>query len=174
MSRYLVAPLSSTRSLLSLHGADAAKFLQGLVSNNVGSSNTASILDRAVYAGVFSAQGRLLHDTFILRDPSIPGSDGNGFIVDYPSRVTQPSLLPHLKRFILRSKVKARDINPDWRLWAVFQDPLDRSQPKTTIEEEVQHIASTSKGRWWRDCRNSRMGYRLLLPPSASPAIECE
>lgn len=172
MSRYLISPLSSTRSLLSLTGADSVKFLQGLVTNDVASSSQKiSSPDSAIYAGFLSAQGRLTHDTFILpnlmQDPK-----QDGFLIDFPKKVESPLLTNYIKRYILRSKVKLRQTEDT--LWAVHRSPVSQEEDinSSTIEEELQHIASTSKGRFWKDTRAKGMGYRLAVPSTGLSVLE--
>lgn len=50
------------RAVLSVEGPDAVSFLNGLVSNSVGKAGP----DRAVFAALLTAQGKWLHDLFIL------------------------------------------------------------------------------------------------------------
>ena len=191
MQRYLVAPLASSRSLLGLTGADSATFLQGLVSNNVLPTSTAkkatsddtpeaalkSAQSRSVYAGFFSAQGRLLHDTFILPNPRISALPTSpDYIIDHTRHDTSPVLRSYIKRYILRSKVKLSSLDEDLRTWAIFPDPLliaDQSS-LVTVEDEIAQLANEAKGTWWKDTRAPKMGYRVLLPPDASSALECE
>lgn len=206
-ARILISPLSASRSVLSVSGNDAAKFLQGLVSNDILAASkpwTAPSCNKSIYAGVFTAQGRVTHDTFILPPSSTTtetgasssaakaSDDATKFIIDHPRHADNPSLLRYLKRYILRSKVKARSMDDEWRLWAVYQDPtsiapgLDAgrsagssSTPSSSsiwsrAEEELHSIAASNSGKWWKDGRANHMGYRLLLPTSALSAIDCE
>jgi folate-binding Fe-S cluster repair protein YgfZ len=212
MQRHLVAPLSSTRSILHLTGPEAPKFLQGLVTNDVIVASNPSKTVNAVYAGFLSAPGRVLHDTFILPCPPsspnpppasssaappvvaappssvkpgpITAPPGTEYLIDFPVHSTSPPLPSYVKRYILRSKVKSKLVDDQWRLWAVFQNPLraiqasrqhdELASPSAKLEEELQSIAGESKGKWWRDRRNRGMGYRLLLPESATAAIQGE
>src|SRR5690348_12456865 len=50
------------RGVLEVTGADRQQFLQGLVSNDVAKATP----DRALYAALLTAQGKYLHDFFIL------------------------------------------------------------------------------------------------------------
>ena len=122
-----------------------------------------------------------MHDTFMLPQAGPSQSSGaNDFLVDFPHAVATPSLPAYIKRYILRSKVKAKLADDQYRLWAVFPDPLQTAQAgeeqqemqNTQLEEELSSLAEENKGKWWRDRRSKRMGYRLLLPPDASKAVE--
>lgn len=190
MQRYFVAPLASSRSLLALTGADSATFLQGLVSNSVLPTSTdkkatsddtpdsmKSAQARSVYAGFFSAQGRLLHDTFILPNPRISALPTSpDYIIDHTRHDTSPVLRSYIKRFILRSKVKLSSLDEALRPWAIFPDPLQTAEQSSRdpVEDEIAQLANDAKGTWWIDMRASKMGYRMLLPPDASSVLECE
>src|SRR5260370_7416481 len=50
------------RGVLEVTGADRRDFLQGLVSNDVAKATP----DRALYAALLTAQGKYLHDFFIV------------------------------------------------------------------------------------------------------------
>lgn len=174
---YFVAPLASTRSIISLTGNDAPKFLQGLVTNDILNTHHASTSAApSVYAGFLSAPGRVLHDTFILTQTA---ADKPSYLIDYPKNVTNPPLLNSIKRYILRSKVKAKEASDEWRIWAVFPDPLLASRSDSVkdstspdIEKELQELCQAHDGKWWKDTRNEKMGYRLLLPPSSLSALQ--
>lgn len=102
------------RSLISLTGADAAKFLQGLVTNNVDPENKDPF-----YSAFLDARGRVLWDVFIW-----PLQDENGqwgcYIEVEDSE--HESLARHLKRHKLRSKItiqllKDNDAPEVWAAW---------------------------------------------------------
>lgn len=81
-----------------MSGADAAKFLQGLITNNVDPSKSDSF-----YAAFLDARGRVLWDVFIWVDRRQPGEWACYVEVD---GTEVESLMKHLKRHKLRSKVK--------------------------------------------------------------------
>ena len=58
------AALLPDRSVVSVGGPDRASFLQGLVTNDIGQLAA----DRALYAGLLTPQGKLLHDFFLIED----------------------------------------------------------------------------------------------------------
>lgn len=109
------------RQLLSLTGSDAAKFLQGIVTANVTTSDGHPRRD-AFYAGFLNATGRVLHDVFVypqaqgLADPQ----GGSGFLVEVDANYLD-ALARYVKRYKLRAKVAVRKIAPDeltvWHAW---------------------------------------------------------
>lgn len=174
---YFITPLAATRSVLALTGKDAPKFLQGLVTNDIlNTHHASSSATPSIYAGFLSAPGRVLHDTFILPQNTAEKPE---YLIDYPKNVTDPPLLGSIKRYILRSKVKAREASDEWRLWAVFPDPLKASRlplestpDSTEVETVLDELTQKHNGKWWKDTRNGKMGYRLLLPPSDVAAVQ--
>lgn len=64
-------------------------------------------------------QGRVLHDVFIYPKKNARGHDG--YIVEYDNRPSEtPSLLQSVKRYILRSKVKAEDVSGEYDVWSIW------------------------------------------------------
>ncbi|KAI5854559.1 putative aminomethyl transferase [Tricharina praecox] len=119
-----ITNLSATRSLLHLHGPDAAKFLQGITTSQLLTPPPTG----AVYSGLLTAQGRVLFDTFIYpantsaawraslsqnEDPQDPAF----FIEADAAEVLK--LKAHLRRYKLRSKVAIREVE-DWGAWSVW------------------------------------------------------
>src|SRR6185312_7666295 len=60
--------LLTARGVLEVAGADRIAFLQGLVSNDVTKAQpvTKDLPGRAIYAALLTAQGKFLHDFFIV------------------------------------------------------------------------------------------------------------
>jgi tRNA-modifying protein YgfZ len=61
------AALLQRRGVIRVAGADARKYLQGLITNDIGKASG----DRAIHAGLLSPQGKILFDFFIL--VAVPG-----------------------------------------------------------------------------------------------------
>ena len=81
------------RAILSVTGADAVSFLQGLVSNDV-ERVTAS---HSIWAAFLTPQGKFLHEFMMIQQP-------NGVYLDCEADRAE-DLMTRLKRFRLRSKV---------------------------------------------------------------------
>ena len=121
------------RQLIAVSGPDAAKFLQGLITNNVDSANTDPF-----YAAFLDARGRMLHDVFIWtypdlhREASMIGAKGMGEWACYidVTMAQRETLMKHLKRHKLRSKVDIRIVKSegeneensevDPQVWAIW------------------------------------------------------
>jgi transferase CAF17, mitochondrial len=112
-------------------------------------------------------QGRVLYDVFLYTQPS------GGFLIEYDSRqsVDSPPLLQILKRYVLRSKVKLRDVSSEYDVWAVWGS--EETEPARTWNWSRSGCVEPSWGgqEWpWgvehgviRDRRGVGMGKRLLV-----------
>ncbi|KPV74820.1 uncharacterized protein RHOBADRAFT_53757 [Rhodotorula graminis WP1] len=140
---YVVTSLPS-RALLSIHGPDSTKLLQGLVSNDV--RRVAQLADddhhhldkrRVVYANMLKADGRYLHDIMLFPPRPSPSSSSSsdppspGFLLEHDAAFT-PTLRTYLKRHVLRSRVKlGRGAEPDLVVTAAWRNPLDHAVPES-------------------------------------------
>ncbi|KAG9317538.1 mitochondrial protein [Chiua virens] len=107
-----VAPVPN-RAVLAVSGSDATSFLNGLLAN--------SVQGRPSYSVFLHPQGRVHHDVFLFTAPASPSP--TYFIEHDPSPSESPTLLTLLKRFVLRSKVRIRDVTPEWDVWAAWGEP---------------------------------------------------
>ncbi|KAJ7507733.1 Aminomethyltransferase folate-binding domain-containing protein [Mycena galericulata] len=120
------------RSVLSLAGSQASEFLNGILSNPVHAP------PRPFYSAFLHAQGRVLYDVFVYTRTNSAGQQG--YLIEYDLRPSEaPPLLDMIKRFILRSRVQARDASDEYDVWGVWGSPAE--------EEEVQ--------RHWKWAENS-------------------
>ncbi len=128
------------RSVLAVSGATARDFLQGLVTNDLQTLAPSE----AVYAGLLTPQGKILHD-FIIVEIS-----ADRFLIDC-DRTRAPDLLKRLKMYRLRAKI---DIEPaPLTVMAAWDDDEAPLVPASAV-----HI---------RDPRLAELGYRIFAEPSA-------
>lgn len=150
----------TNRRLISVHGIDAPKFLQGIVTANVRPESRSGF-----YTAFLTAQGKVLHDAFIY--PTLgskwsqdANDDEQGYLIDVDGDQTDV-LLKHLKRHKLRSKFKLRVLEDrELDVWSVWKED-DRWTAHTKAESERGVLTLT-------DSRAPGMGQRLLLPPSSA------
>ncbi|KAA8618623.1 aminomethyltransferase related to GcvT [Pyrenophora tritici-repentis] len=114
------APLPHRR-LISLSGPDAAKFLQGLITNNVDLNQP-----KPFYAAFLNAQGRVLWDVFVWVWPELLAEEKQWTCYIEVDEREAEELKKHLKRHKLRSKVEIEDISGDevcvWAAWGSAAD----------------------------------------------------
>lgn len=155
----------TNRRLISLHGRDAPKFLQGIVTANIQPETKAGL-----YTAFLNAQGRVLSDAFIY--PTLGSrwhQDANkdedvGYLVEVDDAQAN-DLLKQLKKHKLRSEFKLRLLEPgELDVWSVWRED-DRWTAHTKAANEDGILGLT-------DCRAPGMGQRILLPPGAKEGIE--
>lgn len=62
----------------------------------------------------------MLYDAFVYRQPSSHAAE-EGYMIEFDSRPSSaPSLIELLKRYVLRSKVKVKDVSEQWDVWAAW------------------------------------------------------
>ncbi|HEX7967805.1 MAG TPA: folate-binding protein [Stellaceae bacterium] len=140
------------RGVLEIAGEDRSTFLQGLVSNDV----TKVTPGRAVYAALLTAQGKYLHDFFMV-------AIGDAFYLD-----AEAARLADLKRrlglYKLRSKVSLAEASDRYAVAAAFgEDALE----SLNLSGERGAAAPFAGGIAYVDPRLAELGARLLLPRAA-------
>lgn len=91
---HCLASLLPSRSVFRIGGADARKFLQGLITNDIGKAQGG----HAIHAGLLSPQGKILFDFF-----AVPVADG--FLLDV-AQDKASELLKRLGFYRLRAQVE--------------------------------------------------------------------
>ena len=118
MTQAKIARLAD-RGVVSVAGPDAAKFLQGLVTNDVealaaGAADTAPAA-QAVHAGLLSPQGKILFEFFCVRTP-------DGFALEV-ARDKADDIVSRLAMYKLRAKVEIADISQAFDVLAEWGAP---------------------------------------------------
>ena len=140
------ASLLAGRSVLRIGGADARKYLQGLITNDIGKAQGAE----AIHAGLLSPQGKILFDFFAL-------SAGDGFLID----VAQEKAAELLKRLVfyrLRAQVEITE------------------EPSLAVAAAWGGTPRLPEGAMlYADPRLSGLGVRILVPKGTQAAeLGCE
>ncbi|KAI1757413.1 Aminomethyltransferase folate-binding domain-containing protein [Xylaria castorea] len=160
-----------TRRLISISGIDAPHFLQGLITTSIEGNNNAhlngTILQPAAqktpwfYCGFLNALGRVLHDVFVYPVPSGSGGEPHFMIEVDAAQLT--TLLKHLKRYKLRSKIFLRAIEEDeMSVWQIWNDAEEAATSSFTQEEAGGLARNDGRSVMIPDLRAPGMGYRVL------------
>ncbi|ORX62755.1 Aminomethyltransferase folate-binding domain-containing protein [Hesseltinella vesiculosa] len=149
------------RQLMVMEGPDTIKFLQGLVTNNM--PNIAAGGD-GLYTGCLTPQGRMLYDVFVYPINAGENFPHPRFILDYGSS-DAADLFKHLKRYLLRSKVKMRPATEEYDLYHIWSKPA----PSSSSHFQVPVGGLIKKDNRLTDigCLDPRVpgfGYRAVLP----------
>ena len=141
------APLGS-RGVLEVAGADRAAFLQGLVSNDV----TKAGPGRAVFAALLTAQGKYLHDFFIIAlDDRLYLDCEAARLADFKKR---------LNLYKLRSQVSLDDASGRFAVAASWGDGV---LAKLGLND-AGAAREFAGGVAYADPRLSGLGARFLIP----------
>ncbi len=136
------------RGVLALSGADVHGFLQSLVSNDMERVRAG----RALYAALLTAQGKFLHDFFVLE------LDGTVYLDCEADRLAD--LAQRLKRYRLRAPIAIEDRSRDWAVEAVPEG----GAPFGLAGGEPGDVARQGAGAAYLDPRHAGFGARLLRP----------
>jgi len=136
------ASLLASRGVLRVRGADARKYLQGLITNDIGKAQGGG----AIHAGLLSPQGKILFDFFL-----VPA--GDGFLIDV-ARDKADELLKRLVFYRLRAQVEIEE-EPSLVVAAVWGG--------TPRKPEGAII--------YADPRLPELGFRILVAQGASAAV---
>ena len=129
----------SDRGVLRLRGADARKFLQGVVTNNLDKAEEGA----AVHTGLLSPQGKILFDFFVV-------PHGGDFLIEAP-KDTLAELAKRLGFYRLRAQIEIAEA-PEFDVAAAW------GGTPNVPEEAIGFV----------DPRLPALGMRVLLPDGAA------
>jgi folate-binding protein YgfZ len=140
------ASLLASRGVLRLKGADARKYLQGLITNDIGKAQEA----HAIHAGLLSPQGKILFDFFAV-------ATTDGFLIDV-AQEKAGELLQRLAFYRLRAQVEIAE------------------EPSLVVAAAWGGTPRLPAGAIaYADPRLPELGSRILLPKGTSLAeLGCE
>ncbi len=100
--------LLADRGVVSVSGDDAAKLLQGIITNDM------ELLSRqpAIHTALLTPQGKILFEFFVVKT-------GAGYLLDV-ARSQVADLMKRLTMYKLRAKVDIQDASADYRVIAVW------------------------------------------------------
>ncbi|KAI0699434.1 Aminomethyltransferase folate-binding domain-containing protein [Cytidiella melzeri] len=172
-----IAPVPH-RALLAVTGSQVQEFLSGIIASNVPPSQDCHFYTAFLHAQarrlVFA--GRVLYDAFVHSYTSPEGK--KGYVLEYDSRSSEaPSLLTMLKRYVLRSKVRLRDVSSEYDIWAAWGSEREKSweterewaNSRSGVAEPMWTHGEGSLWPWGieagaiQDRRAVGMGHRLLV-----------
>jgi tRNA-modifying protein YgfZ len=136
--------------VVSVSGADAAGFLQGLLTNDIEGLEPG----KAHYAALLTPQGKILFDMIVVRAPA---ADSAAYLLDCAA-AQAPELARRLGFYKLRAKVTIADVSAGLAVAAFWGD-----EPPA-IEGALIYA----------DPRDHRLGWRAILPRPTAGAIGAE
>ena len=143
------AALLPDRGVVKVAGLDARKFLNGLVTADVGKVEPA----HPRFAALLTPQGKIIVD-FIVAEAE--AADGGGFFLDCPRALAQ-ALVERLNFYKLRAKAMVEDRSEALGVMAIWEG-----------------TGSTEYGLCCPDPRLPELGLRCILPPHLAGAAAAD
>ncbi|KAH9274059.1 hypothetical protein BASA83_003701 [Batrachochytrium salamandrivorans] len=164
-ANYYYTKLNDKR-VVRIEGEDSADFLQGLVTNQVYSSELKS---RGFLAAFLNAPGRVVLDAFIVQECRATEHTHSSYLLEC-TESTLPLLEQHLKKYKLRKKITISNISHDvcvWQAWGptahpIVTDMLSKSLVGVDHSTEQAPIAEF-KNIAYVDPRHGDLGVRMIL-----------
>src|SRR5256886_10295869 len=143
------AALLPDRGVVKVAGSDAAKFLNGLVTADIGKVTPA----QAAFAALLTPQGKIIVDFIVAMADA---ADGGGFFLDCP-RALAGKLAERLNFYKLRAKVTIEDLSAALGVLAFWPGN-----------------GTTDCGLCFADPRLPELGGRCLVPPDLAGEAAAE
>jgi folate-binding protein YgfZ len=143
------AAMLEDRGVISVSGADATGFLQGLLTNDVERLGRSE----ARYAALLTPQGKILFDMIAVRTPG----EGRSYLLDCAAAQVA-DLAKRLGFYKLRAKVAIADVSADEAVAAFWG-----AEP-----------AIGAEGVLYADPRDPRLGWRAIMPRPTAAALGSE
>ncbi len=144
-----VFAILETRGVIALSGDDRITFLQGLVSNDM----TQVAPEAARHTAFLTAQGKYLHDFFVIANGDILMLDVEG--------ARRADLIKRLSMYKLRSKLALMDLSDEFMVAAVMGDGV---AARLGLAEAPGAAAPLGRGVAFMDPRLAQAGARVILP----------
>jgi folate-binding protein YgfZ len=144
------AAMLEDRGVVSVGGADAAVFLQGLLTNDVERLPPGE----ARYAALLTPQGKILFDMIVVR---ARGGEELSYLIDCPA-AQAADLAKRLGFYKLRAEV------------AIANESAERA----VVAFWGSEPASADEGLLYADPRDLRLGWRAILPRPIAAAVGFE
>ncbi len=139
------AALLPDRGVVKVDGADARRFLNGLLTSDI----EALTPETPRFAALLTPQGKILFDGIVA---ALPPADGTALLIDCP-RALAPDLVRRLNFYKLRAKVVVEDLSETLGVLAVWDGS-----------------GTTEYGLVYPDPRLPALGLRVMLPPDLADA----
>ncbi|KGQ01787.1 hypothetical protein PAAG_11510 [Paracoccidioides lutzii Pb01] len=152
-----------SRALIAVTGRDSTTFLQGLITQNLLTSQNTPIPKTGFYAAFLNAPGRVLNDVFIYPVPpndSFNGTPDLAYLIEVDKNEVT-NLLKHLRKHKLRSKLAFRAMD-DGELYVYGLWNEEDADLLTEYDFELEN--GKSPPFTCTDTRAPGFGFRLLAP----------
>ncbi|CEG42015.1 transferase caf17 mitochondrial-like [Plasmopara halstedii] len=150
------------RQVTQLHGADASRFIQAVLTND---AKHLTHRGSAIYGGFLSSKGRIVGDCHVLQLAD------DTFLLDYDDKLKE-ALFKHWKRYKLRMNVEIKDVTDAFDVYATISalvDDMDAALvPKIRMLDQLQTLNSENNAMIFADPRGKSFGTRAIVPAGSS------
>ncbi|RLN63238.1 hypothetical protein BBP00_00004272 [Phytophthora kernoviae] len=150
------------RRLMQLQGADAARFVQAVLTNDM---KKVTRRGNALYGTFLNTKGRVVGDCTVLQLAD------DAFLLDYDEDVAE-ALQKHWKRYKLRMKLKIEDKTDAYALYAALPASVDESdgalRPPVKELDEFKALNPGQDSVVYTDPRGDHFGVRAVVPADAT------
>lgn len=148
--------LLESRGLIAIEGEDTDTFLQGLISYDV----TKVTAEQAGYSAFLTAQGKFLHDFFLIRV-------GNRLVLDCEGE-RLADLKKRLGMYKLRAKVTLSDVSDEFAVTVAWDGGMAAA---FGLGDEAGAAMERDGGAVYVDPRLATAGVRAVLPKAAAATM---
>ena len=152
---FVVAELAD-RGVVVVSGPDRQTFLQGLITNDIRKADD----KKPIFAALLSAQGKYLHDFFIV-------AKGDEYWLDV-EKIHLTELVTRLTQYKLRSAVRIEDRSATYRVFAAWSEP---HEPSAAVAVLGQGVVYAVDGMLYPDPRLPQLGQRGFIKTHAPIGI---
>jgi folate-binding protein YgfZ len=145
MDARMQAAFLPDRGVVKVDGADARRFLNGLLTSDIEALTPAA----PRFAALLTPQGKILFDGIVA---AVPPTDGTALCIDCP-RALAADLVERLNFYKLRAKVTVEDLSQTLGVLAAWDG-----------------TGTTEYGLVYPDPRLPALGLRVMLPPHVAAA----
>ena len=121
-NHYHTQDLTNYRSLINIKGADSAKYLQNLITNDINLLQNESI--KSIYSHILNNRGRTLFDTIVYKN-TFDQSGEPSYLIELDTQFINDAI-KLLSVFKIKKKVEINTVNDQFKLYSVFDDESNK------------------------------------------------
>jgi folate-binding Fe-S cluster repair protein YgfZ len=154
-SSYHTQDLTNYRTLINVKGADSAKYLQNLITNDINLLQNESII--SIYSHILNNRGRTLYDTIVYKN-KFDQSGEPSYLIEIDSQFINEAI-KLLSLFKIKKKVDIKVMDDKFKLYSVFNDESNKILQINEIEKDLK----CKEFLLAQDPRTSFLGFRLIV-----------
>jgi glycine dehydrogenase subunit 1 len=147
--------LTNYRSLINVKGADSAKYLQNLITNDINLLQNESV--KSIYSHILNNRGRTLYDTIVYKN-TFEQSGEPSYLIEIDTQYISEAV-KLLNIFKIKKKVEIKISDDELKLYSVFDDKPNKTLEQNEVEKDLKY----KNFLLTQDPRTSFLGFRLIV-----------